>query len=105
VSDVGRHLLAQMPRTMSDRLNRLDLRNKALKTLLHKQADDADVLLGPAAVGIYIYVCLFVRVCVYECIHIHNVCIYSAQYSAQNVATQANRRRRCASGPICCWCI
>ena len=69
MSDIGRHLLAQMPRTMSVRLNRLDLRNKALKTLLHKQPDDADVLLGHAAVGMYIYMCLCVRVCVYGYVH------------------------------------
>ena len=46
----------QMPRTMSDRLNRLDERNKALKTLLHSEEffsskEGTDVLLGPAAVG------------------------------------------------------
>ena len=57
------------------------LRDIALKTLLHMQSDDADVLLGPSAICIYIYLCLcvFACVCVYEhiCIYIyHNIYIY-----------------------------
>jgi hypothetical protein len=48
----GRHILASpMPRTMSDGLNRLDQRNKALKTLLHKQNEEMDARLGSAAIG------------------------------------------------------
>ena len=31
-------------------------RNTALKMLLHKQTDDADVLLGLSAVGVYKYI-------------------------------------------------
>ena len=44
------HLLAKLPLSVGDRLNRLDARNKALKTLVNKH-DAADALLGPAAVG------------------------------------------------------
>ena len=48
MAPTGRHLLAKLPHSISDRLNRLDERNKALKTLLHKHAmhDTDDGLLG-----------------------------------------------------------
>ena len=59
MAPTGRHLLAQMPRTISARLNRLDERNKALKKALQmrtaeKEAGDsrhANSTFGPAAVG------------------------------------------------------
>ena len=50
LAPTGRHLLAKLPVSVGDRLNRLDARNKALKTLVNKH-DAADALLGPAAVG------------------------------------------------------